>query len=132
MKEIKLLLLGTGESGKSTLFKQIKIIHHEGYTQDESIVFKDIIRSNILQSMKNLVAASQKLNIEIDTKESQVIASKINLLDQEALLNIAKIYTPELGQELEDLWKDNGIQEVYSKRSQFQLLDSTEYFYKKI
>lgn len=33
----KILILGTGESGKSTLVKQMKIIHNEGYTIDEML-----------------------------------------------------------------------------------------------
>jgi guanine nucleotide-binding protein subunit alpha len=37
---IKILILGTGESGKSTLVKQMKIIHNEGYTKEEMISFK--------------------------------------------------------------------------------------------
>lgn len=36
----KVLILGTGESGKSTLIKQMKIIHHEGYTPDEVMEFR--------------------------------------------------------------------------------------------
>ena len=36
----KILILGTGESGKSTLVKQMKIIHNEGYSIDEMIQFK--------------------------------------------------------------------------------------------
>lgn len=131
-KEVKLLLLGAGESGKSTLFKQMKIIHHNGYSQDECLVYKDIIRSNVLQGMKALIAATHKFNVAIDDPENRARAAKINEFDQNALLNISKIYTPALGLELECLWKDKGIQQVYAMRSSYQLLDSTEYFFSHI
>lgn len=38
-KIIKMLLLGAGESGKSTLFKQMKIINKNGYSEKERMEF---------------------------------------------------------------------------------------------
>lgn len=38
--EFKILIMGTGESGKSTLVKQMKIIHDQGYSPQESVEFK--------------------------------------------------------------------------------------------
>ena len=35
-----LLVTGAGESGKSTLVKQMKIIHNDGFTEDELYSFK--------------------------------------------------------------------------------------------
>ena len=34
-KVTKMLLLGAGESGKSTIFKQMKIINKDGYSKKE-------------------------------------------------------------------------------------------------
>ena len=42
---VKILILGTGESGKSTLVKQMKIIHSDGYTQQELMNFRVCIAS---------------------------------------------------------------------------------------
>ncbi|KAJ1673823.1 guanine nucleotide-binding protein subunit alpha, partial [Spiromyces aspiralis] len=50
--EVKMLLLGAGESGKSTIIKQMKLIHDGGYSREERESFKEIIFSNTIQSMR--------------------------------------------------------------------------------
>nr|XP_046190507.1 guanine nucleotide-binding protein alpha-3 subunit-like isoform X1 [Oncorhynchus gorbuscha]XP_046195936.1 guanine nucleotide-binding protein alpha-3 subunit-like isoform X1 [Oncorhynchus gorbuscha] len=40
MNVVKILMLGAAESGKSTLVKQMKIIHSHGFTKQELSSFK--------------------------------------------------------------------------------------------
>uniref|UniRef100_A0A8C9P2Z7 Uncharacterized protein n=1 Tax=Spermophilus dauricus TaxID=99837 RepID=A0A8C9P2Z7_SPEDA len=47
-KEVKLLLLGAGESGKSTIVKQMKIIHEDGYSEEECKPYKVVVYSNTI------------------------------------------------------------------------------------
>jgi GTPase SAR1 family protein len=47
-KTVKLLLLGAGKSGKSTIVKQMKIIHQDGYSPEECLEFKSVIYGNVL------------------------------------------------------------------------------------
>jgi len=41
LEEVKLLLLGSAECGKSTVLKQMKIIHQNGYTREELLSYRE-------------------------------------------------------------------------------------------
>ena len=49
-----MLLLGAGESGKSTIFKQMKVINKNGYTEKERKDFIGIIHMNVCTEMKKM------------------------------------------------------------------------------
>jgi len=125
-KEKKLLLLGAGESGKSTFFKQVKILHNNGFSEEEKKSYRDGVRTNIVDSMKNLITATQKLNIPLLDEESKIRAEKI------LKINNMDEYTLEVGDDLKKLWQNKSIQDCLPHRSKFQLYDSTEYFFQNI
>lgn len=56
------MYLGPGESGKSTIFKQMKILQvGGGFNTQELENFKPIVYSNLITQMKVLVSSSEKL-----------------------------------------------------------------------
>ena len=46
---VKILLLGAGESGKSTFLKQMRIIHGEDFDQQAREDFRGTIYSNVIK-----------------------------------------------------------------------------------
>ena len=55
---------GSGESGKSTVVKQMKIIHQDGFSVEERISYRTAIYLNLLESAQAIVFAMHKLSIE--------------------------------------------------------------------
>ena len=49
-KEVKVLLLGAGESGKSTIFKQMKILHLNGFSHEEQLKYKCLVFTNTIEN----------------------------------------------------------------------------------
>eukprot|EP00112_Aurelia_sp_Birch-Aquarium-sp1_P013248 Seg2804.3 transcript_id=Seg2804.3/GoldUCD/mRNA.D3Y31 product="Guanine nucleotide-binding protein G" protein_id=Seg2804.3/GoldUCD/D3Y31 len=124
-RDVKLLLLGAGESGKSTLLKQIKIIHEEGYTSEDRKNFRPVVFDNVVQSMKAIVNAMESLGIEYgdaviaeDAGKFLVMADK----QPEGALN------EEIVDLLKKLWKNDGIQLCFTRAREYQLNDSAGYF----
>jgi GTPase SAR1 family protein len=85
--EIKILLLGAGESGKSTVLKQMKVLHKGGFTQQERIQYTHVIWADIIQSMKLIIIQARKLGIALDCDEpnSHLIGYKRIILSVDAL-----------------------------------------------
>jgi guanine nucleotide-binding protein G(i) subunit alpha len=60
--EFRFLLLGSGESGKSTFFKQLKAIFGESIIGPEESMYRTTIYANVLNTMTLLTAYCLKEN----------------------------------------------------------------------
>lgn len=62
-REIKLLLLGTSNSGKSTIVKQMKIIHSGGFNLEACKEYKPLILYNAIDSLTRIIRALATLKV---------------------------------------------------------------------
>lgn len=70
-KEIKILLLGSGQSGKSTFLKQMRILHdHSFNTVAECISYRPTINSNLLESVKTILLVMEERRVELSSVET--------------------------------------------------------------
>jgi guanine nucleotide-binding protein G(q) subunit alpha len=65
-RELKLLLLGTGESGKSTFIKQMRIIHGAGYSDEDKRTYIKLVYQNIFMAMQSMIRAMDLLKIQYE------------------------------------------------------------------
>lgn len=54
---------GTGESGKSTFIKQMRIIHGSGYSDEDKRGFIKLVYQNIFMAMQSMIKAMDMLKI---------------------------------------------------------------------
>ncbi|KAG2206821.1 hypothetical protein INT47_007577 [Mucor saturninus] len=129
--QVKLLLLGSGESGKSTLLKQMRIIHDSGFPQDERLSYREIIFSNLIESMKNIVNAMHKLKIQLadPTLTQQAYQLIADLPEQ---MECDYDLPTDIADAIRLLWQDDGVKYTYSRRNEFQLNDSAAYYFDAI
>ena len=127
---VKLLLLGAGESGKSTFVKQMKIIHGDGYSIGELNNFIGIIHGNLLTSTVQVIKAMDKLNITLHNPSNQVYASKI--INFPTPLEHGMVIPSEIGEKMKLLWQDDGFQECLKHAVEYQLSDSAPYYFERM
>lgn len=119
--EIKMLLLGAGESGKSTVLKQFKLINQGAYSIEERDSYREIVFSNTLQSMRVVLDAMENLDIPL--------ADGNNATRAEIILSLPSQVEPEnlprsVAEAIYGLWQDAGVRECVARSREYQLNDS--------
>ncbi|XP_032128989.1 guanine nucleotide-binding protein subunit alpha-15-like [Sapajus apella] len=115
---------GTGESGKSTFIKQMRIIHGAGYSEEERKGFRALVYQNIFVSMRTMIEAMERLQIPFSRPESKHHASLVMSQDPYKVTTFEKRYAVAV----QWLWRDAGIRACYERRREFHLLDSAVYY----
>ncbi|CAI4225653.1 unnamed protein product [Auanema sp. JU1783] len=133
-REIRILLLGSGESGKSTMIKQMHIIHGSGeFTADEIRAYRQQIYQNVISAIRVLLDARRKLNIPWESEHDEQSIQIINKFtaadlhrgpDSTVFSNLSPVFA--------SLWNDKAIRKTYAQRNLFQLSDSCAYFFEHI
>uniref|UniRef100_A0A6B2L818 Uncharacterized protein n=1 Tax=Arcella intermedia TaxID=1963864 RepID=A0A6B2L818_9EUKA len=125
-EEVRLLLLGAGESGKSTIAKQMKILHVGGFNPEEKSEYIHTIHSNIYESVQAIAHASETLEIPINSPEVREIA--------EAFMEpfTSSSLSPDTAAKITQFYADPQVRAIMERRAEFQLLDNTEYYAREI
>ncbi|KAJ3426254.1 guanine nucleotide-binding protein g(o) subunit alpha [Anaeramoeba flamelloides] len=126
-KEFKMLLLGTGDSGKSTFVKQMQILYKGGFNTKIVHLYKNIIRINLKQHMKSLLKASTDLGIPLPKESVKIQKKFLELIKLDAV-----VWNDTIIDMIKKLWNEPQIKECYKSRHLFQLPDSSALFFEKI
>lgn len=121
----KLLILGAGDSGKSTLFRQWKNVFGRGWQLKERMAYKKVIIRNTIESMEILCSAQETLNISIsDAAESAKEILRKN--SSELILN------NQVAEAIATLWQDQAMKKAFEERAKFQIIDSAGYMFDRV
>lgn len=126
--EIKMLLLGAGESGKSTVLKQMRLIYNKPYDADERESYREIVYSNTVQSMRVLLEGVALMEIAISSSNQprwDVIMAAPPQVEGELM-------PPVLADAVAGLWQDEGVRQAFERRNELQLNDSAPYYFDAI
>ncbi|EFX01247.1 g-protein alpha subunit [Grosmannia clavigera kw1407] len=124
-REIKLLLLGAGESGKSTVLKQMKLIYSQGFSNNEKLEWKPVIFANIVQSFRVIADAMQEMDVDFEHKENE---SNMALVLRELEVSASDPLPTDYLEPIKELWVDAGVRHAITKGNEFALHDNLEYF----
>jgi GTPase SAR1 family protein len=156
-ERVKLLILGAGESGKSTLFKQMKVLYGKPPTGAERRAQRGQIHANVLSSVQALlrqldlvraenmlrtatkptIATEGKKNSNDSTASSSSSSSSYGAAFDAARARVEELrvydkLTPEIAHDISELWQHDAIQHVFDQRHNFQLPGCTSYFMSKL
>ncbi|XP_014015216.1 guanine nucleotide-binding protein G(olf) subunit alpha isoform X3 [Salmo salar] len=126
----RLLLLGAGESGKSTIVKQMRILHVNGFNAEEKKQKVLDIRKNVKDAIVTVVSAMSTLipPVPIGNPANE---SRIDYIKSIAPLSDFD-YTEEFFEHAKQLWDDEGVKACFERSNEYQLIDCAQYFLNKI
>jgi len=119
---VKILLLGTGESGKSTFAKQLKLIHAGGFTPEERTAYRRIIHQHLgyfIEQLKQYADENGELNLSPENK------AYLDSFTEDVEVN------KETAPKIKSIYEDPGFKEV-QKQKTFHSLDNTQHFISQI
>ncbi|GAO15188.1 uncharacterized protein UV8b_04647 [Ustilaginoidea virens] len=124
-KEVKLLLLGAGESGKSTILKQMKLIYSQGFNKNERLEWKPVVFNNIIQSFRTICDAMSELDYKFDGPDNEKHMAHI-LVELE--ISPEDKLPQDYLEPIKALWQDHGVKQAIAKGNEYALHDNLAYF----
>ncbi|GBE78577.1 Guanine nucleotide-binding protein alpha-2 subunit [Sparassis crispa] len=124
-KQVKVLLLGSGDSGKSTVLKQMRLIHRVPFSTQEVESFRQLVFNNLTQGIKYLLDSMEDMGLEV----SEENRSYLSLVDDAADLRDGEPFPPAYYEPLKRLWEDPSVQKAWDRGNEAAIPDNLLYYF---
>eukprot|EP01126_Amoeba_proteus_P020967 TRINITY_DN2128_c0_g2_i7.p1 TRINITY_DN2128_c0_g2~~TRINITY_DN2128_c0_g2_i7.p1 ORF type:complete len:368 (+),score=93.37 TRINITY_DN2128_c0_g2_i7:89-1192(+) len=109
--KFKLLLLGTGDAGKSTFCKQMQVIHTGGFKQEEIDRFAEILRDNCITSMHTILLACKDWGVTFDGPTGVLCEEVLSVTD----------LTPKIAEKIITLSETEAVKKAIERANELQI-----------
>jgi len=123
----KLLLLGAGESGKSTILKQVKLLYLGGFNSEERNMYRAAVERNVIQNMQGLIEAAKKWDIKLQHDSEANFLAGLEEADVDKFVIDEKVASA-----IKALWKESGVQKAWNRVNETQVFETAAYFFDAI
>jgi len=96
------LILGSAESGKNTIMKQLRLCYQKDFTYEEKLAYKPRIYQQVIKFIKDIIGTAVELNLEFNI-DMQII---------EKLLSLSatpEAWNQQISEMIEKAWSDPNI-----------------------
>ncbi|CAL1696835.1 unnamed protein product [Somion occarium] len=123
--QVKVLLLGSGDSGKSTILKQMRLIHRVPFSAQEIENYRQLVFNNLTHGMKYVLDSMDDMGITL----SEDNAPYVQLIEDAVDLRDGQPFPPEYYEPLKKLWEDPSVQKAWERGNEAALPDNLIYFF---
>ncbi|KAM6497742.1 guanine nucleotide-binding protein alpha-2 subunit [Amanita muscaria] len=127
-KEVKVLLLGSGDSGKSTVLKQMRLIHKVPFSPQEIETFRQIVFDNIVRGFHYILEAMEEMEIQVSPENSE----HLEVIETVADVPSGEPFPMQYYEPLKGLWADPNVQKAWERGNEAALPENLSYFFSSL
>ncbi|CDO70956.1 hypothetical protein BN946_scf184829.g65 [Trametes cinnabarina] len=124
-KQVKVLLLGSGDSGKSTILKQMRLIHRVPFSSQEIESYRQLVFNNLTHGLYSVIEAMEDMELEVSPENSWLVQK----IQEASDIKDGEPFPIEYRDILKQLWEDPNVQAAYSRGNEAALPENLTYFF---
>lgn len=115
----QVLLLGSGDSGKSTILKQMRLIHKVPFSTQEVESYRQLVFNNLTHGLKYVLDAMEDMELKVSEENQEYI----QLIEDAQDIRDGQPYPVEYLEPLRKLWDDTNVQKCWERGNEAALPD---------
>ncbi|TFY82376.1 hypothetical protein EWM64_g1630 [Hericium alpestre] len=123
--QVKVLLLGSGDSGKSTILKQMRLIHKVPFSAQEVEQYRQLVFNNLTHGMKYLIDSMEDMELEVTPENAEYV----DLIDNASDIRDNEPFPSSFFDPLRALWTDSAVQKTWERGNEAALPENMAYFF---
>ncbi|RPD53855.1 heterotrimeric G protein alpha subunit 4 [Lentinus tigrinus ALCF2SS1-6] len=122
---VKILLLGASGSGKTTIFKQMRLVHHMPFSRQEIESYRQLIYLNVTDGLQSGISRMNTTGFFV-SEENRELLRVVENCDRD--LKDDQPFPSEYHHFIEWLWRDPNVQAVYRNGNEAGIPENLSYY----